>query len=43
MSAAWGSTADMETLPRMKRMWRMWTYLSIGSIFYLYFFAGKVL
>jgi hypothetical protein len=37
MSAAWGSTKDMDDLPRQWRMWRMWTYVSIGSIFYLLF------
>ncbi len=36
MSAAWGSTVDMETLPRQRRMWRMWTWVSVGSTFYLY-------
>jgi hypothetical protein len=35
MSAAWGSTEDMDSIPRLKRAWRLWTYVSIGSIFYL--------
>jgi hypothetical protein len=35
MSAAWGSTIDVDTIPRLKRAWRMWTYVSIGSIFFL--------
>lgn len=38
MSAAWGSTKDMDVLSRQWRMWRMWTYVSVGSIFYLLFF-----
>jgi hypothetical protein len=37
MSAAWGSTKDMDGLARQWRMWRMWTYVSVGSIFYLLF------
>jgi hypothetical protein len=35
MSAAWGSTENIDSIPRLKRMWRLWTYTSIGSIFYL--------
>jgi len=41
MSAAWGSTKEMDGLARqwrMWRMWRMWAYVSVGSIFYLLFF-----
>ncbi len=36
MSAAWGSTIDMDSMPRLKRAWRMWTYVCIGSLFFLY-------
>jgi len=43
MSAAWGSTKDMDSIPRLKRAWRMWTYLAIGSTFYLYVLRAAAL
>jgi len=36
MSAAWGTAAMTDSIPRLKRAWRMWTYVSVGSIFYLF-------
>lgn len=36
MSAAWGSTKEIDPMDRLKRTWRMWTYVSVGSLFYLF-------
>jgi hypothetical protein len=35
MSACWGTTKSLDSIPRLQRMWRMWTYVSVGSVFYL--------
>jgi len=40
MSAAWGSTAEKDSLVKQWRMWRMWTYTAVGSLFYLFLTRG---